>query len=311
MLHPTPTALTTHLDPFRSPVVRDLVWAILSPTLIVTPDASHYCSPKWFELAFESIALHLQQLEQDDAPLRQHLNTPPTHRLGIRFERLWSYWLQHNGRYELLAANVQVPHNGNTLGEFDFIVHDNHANEIEHWELALKFYLGIPPLTSAQHWFGPNLKDRLDLKQRHLAEKQLPLSQTHAGQTICQQNGWNISRRRLICKGRLYYPEDNSRLFPRCIDPAHQTGRWLTHTQLRTQLQHANATIRLLEKDEWMVSHFRQTSLVADTPPDLQPMPTHPIQVELTAPHQTPQRIFVVPDDWQQQAASSLAANPS
>lgn len=300
-----PHPLTTRLDVFRSPVVRDLAWAILSPTLIVTRDAGHYCSARWFELAFESIAPHLQQLEQDDSPLLQHLNTPASHRLGIYFERLWSYWLQHNERYELLGANVQVPHNGNTLGEFDFIVHDRHADEIEHWELALKFYLGIPPLHVAQHWFGPNLQDRLDMKYQHLQEKQLPLSQTLAGQNTARAHGWNITRRRLISKGRLYYPDSGASPFPDCVDSGHLRGRWMTQTAFHQQTRQQPCTdLKILGKNEWMVSHSRQAGTQDDTLSVMQQNLPYPVQVEVTGP----QHLFIVPDDWQQRALQSLSS---
>jgi len=303
---PTP-ALNARIEHYRSAAVRDLVWAILSPTLIVMPDSSQHCTPIWYEQAFLAIEPHLQQLEQDDTPLVQHLTTPRAHRLGSYFERLWSYWLQHNGRYNLLAANLQVKANNQTLGEFDLIVHDTHADEIEHWELAVKFYLGVTPLQSANHWFGPNHQDRLDLKYHHLVQHQLPLSQTHAGQQTCAAHGWSIARRRLISKGRLYFPgvDAESHSLPRCIDPAALHGHWLTQTEFARQARHhPQARYRKLGREEWMVMQGHHDIATMDL---LSLLPhSYPLQLDISGWQDQPLRLFVVPDTWREQALSTL-----
>lgn len=303
---PTP-ALTARLEQYRSAAVRDLVWAILSPALIVTPGNTQHSSPAWYEQAYQSIEPHLQQLDQDESALIQHLTTPHIHRLGTYFERLWSYWLQHNGRYALLAANLQVARDNQTLGEFDLIVRDTHADEIEHWELAVKFYLGVPPLEHPQRWFGPHHQDRLDLKYHHLVERQLPLSQTHAGQQACASHGWTIARRRLICKGRLYFPgtDADPPSMPRITDPQALHGRWLTHTEFQRQSRRfPDARYRRLNRDEWLVSRADPLQRLTEIQPDLSR--THPIQLEILGWHEQPLRLFLVPDTWPQQALATL-----
>lgn len=306
-MSPAPN-LTARIEHYHSPAVRDLAWAILSPTLIVTPDASQHNTPAWYEQAFRAIEPHLQELDQDDSALLQHLTTPATPRLGIWFERLWSYWLQHNGRYELLAANLQVKQDEKTRGEFDLIVRDQRADEIEHWELAIKFYLGMPPLHHANHWFGPNQQDRLDLKFQHLVERQLPLSQTHAGQQVCADHGWTIARRRLISKGRLYLPGvEISSLppLPKCIDTHALLGHWLTQQEFQRAARHfPAATYRHLDKSEWMVSQARQSTSFSDILSQVQQL--YPVQLQVDGWHEKSLRLFVVPDNWPQQAQTTL-----
>lgn len=299
--------LTAQIEQYNSPAVRDLAWAILSPTLIVAPDSSQHSTSAWYEQAFLAIEPHLHELDKDDSALVQHLTTPATPRLGIWFERLWSYWLQHNGRYELLAANLQVKQDEKTRGEFDFIVRDQHADEIEHWELAIKFYLGIPPLHHANHWFGPNLQDRLDLKFQHLVERQLPLSQIHAGQQVCAEQGWTIARRRLISKGRLYLPGVETGThppLPKCIDTHALLGHWLTQQDFRRKArQFPAATYRHLDKSEWMVSQARQFVSFSDISSQVQQ--PHPVQLQVDGWHEKSLRLFVVPDSWPQQAQTT------
>lgn len=309
--------LLAALESFHSPRVRDLVWALLSPTLINSNNDNHNPSSRWFCEAFTLIAPHLQQLEHDDTPLQQHLDATPNHRLGFYFERLWSYWLLHNGRYEMLAHNLQIMQDRHTLGELDFIVHDTQADQIEHWELAVKFYLGIPPLQEAQHWFGANTHDRLDLKYCHLVDKQLTLSETLPGRSTCLAQGWNVSQRRLISKGRLYYPYTETPTMsceiPHCIDPAHEKGYWLTHgtfLQLATTLP--NAGYHWLERTEWLVHRDMAENPFTDIKIKLErQLHPHPVQLRVSGWQAEPFRLFVVPDDWQTSALASLAQTKS
>jgi hypothetical protein len=130
------------------------------------------------------------------------ISQQPTQRLGVYFEKLITFWFEQSPDHELLyhglairqstapsdarespnspqkqnqITNVQ---NGNTtLGECDFLVFDKLNQRIQHWEVAVKFYLGVPHEQDIV-WLGPNLKDRLDKKIRHTLAHQLPLSGT-------------------------------------------------------------------------------------------------------------------------------------
>jgi len=303
-------SLQQRIEQYRSPAVRDLVWALLSPSQIQSPDASHNLSPRWYEEAFTTIEPHLQQLDTDDSALQKHLQEPENHRLGIYFERLWSYWLQHNGRYQLLASNQQVMHNGKTRGEFDFIVKDAAADQIEHWELAVKFYLGIPPLDAPPQWFGPNIKDRLDLKYRHLIDKQLPLSQTQPGLSACQAHGWQVRQRRLISKGRLYFPFPHHSAAPGCIEADHLHGFWLDYSGWKHHARHfSGAGYNWLTKSEWMVWRPRPLQSYGEIQQRLeQQLHPHPVQLRVEGWMEQPIRLFLVPDDWSATALASLQA---
>jgi hypothetical protein len=68
------------------------------------------------------------------------------------------------------------------LGEFDFIIFDRKTQKINHVEVAVKFYLGHQnynqstckpikknlPLHNWHNWVGPNFRDTLAIKMRHL-----------------------------------------------------------------------------------------------------------------------------------------------
>ena len=299
------------LEQYQTPLVRDLVWALLSPTLINTHNNNYNPSRRWYQEAFHLVEPQLSLLDQGNAKLQEPLDTTHKQRLGHYFEDLWHWWLLHNGRYQILARNLQVIVDQKTLGEFDFIVRDTHADQIEHWELAVKFYLGIPPLNNMQHWMGTNHRDRLDQKYHHLRTKQLILSETHAGRQLCQQHGWNIQQKRLISKGRLYYPysEDHSHPveIPHSIDHQHLVGYWMAQSDFLQQAAHkTEGRYLLLEAAEWLV--HQQTGfkpLACIQSPLMQS--SHPQQLLVQQWQKNPFRLFVVPDDWEAQALASLA----
>jgi len=297
------------LKQFQSPHVRDLAWAILSPSLMKTTDHAQHFSETFFQHAFAEILPHLNHLDQNPAPLQQHLEHTTNHRLGPYFERLWLYWLRHNPRYQCLAHNVQIREEGRTLGEFDMIVQDGESGEIEHWELAIKFYLGIPPLNNETHWFGPHQKDRLDLKYHHLVEKQLKLSKQALAKDYCQAQGWDIARTRLLSKGRLFYPLNAEYSRPSNIEKDHLTGRWVTESAFqRLFSQNRDVCFHWLNKDEWMVLRNRQADHFELIEARLrQQHSPHPVQLLVSQWQTNPLRLFVVPDNWLDRALATLA----
>ncbi len=88
--------------------------------------------------------------------LPEQSKIPP--RLGLYFEWLWLQALQCHPDYQLLGSNIQIQHEGRTLGSLDFLVLDTKTDTVEHWELACKFYLCYRDGQEV-HWLGPNLND--------------------------------------------------------------------------------------------------------------------------------------------------------
>lgn len=201
---------------FRHRVVRDLAWSLLTPPLFeAIPDFS----PDWFkqDLVDDGVWSWLELIDKQPEMLNDHLKQQRSSRLGIYFEQLLSFYFEHYPRFTLLAKNLQVNNDERTLGEFDFIILDQADDRTKHIEAAVKFYLGHQyyqgkiknnyPLHNWHNWVGPNQKDSLAIKMRHLQERQLPLSQTRYGQTALSSLGITDKRveSRLFIKGRFYH----------------------------------------------------------------------------------------------------------
>ena len=102
----------------------------------------------------------------------------PTHiRLGHLAEKIVSELIKASSNYKLLYENIQIIENKNTLGELDFIIENIDTKQVIHLELAYKFYLFDPNISSEpiNNWIGPNRNDSLKQKLDKLKRKQFPL----------------------------------------------------------------------------------------------------------------------------------------
>jgi len=191
---------------FKNQSVRDLAWAISAPPIVSSvSDPCHWPASSWYQYIFKDTLLWFNELDQDCSSLDSLLSGQKDRRLGKHFETLWFYWLSHHPRYEVLAHNLQIIIDGETLGEIDFILFDKKDKQVLHWEMAVKFYLGIGDTRQMCNWYGPNLRDRLDIKVNHLLNKQSMISKDRRVVEWLQKQGLVIDQCAVILKGRLYY----------------------------------------------------------------------------------------------------------
>jgi len=294
--------------PYRDPLVRDLYWALTSAPLVRRPDAEiRWPDTDWFSHIGENCADRLLRLDHDPRLLRQLLDRQRDRRLGNYFETLWRFWLDNNSRYSLLHANLPLRSQGRTIGEFDLLVRDRERGLTLHWELAVKFYLGVADTTQPGNWWGPARRDRLDIKTTRLLQHQGRLSRHPDAAALLQQLGIRIDETWVILKGRLFYPLDGPAAPPTEAHPAHEHGFWLTAGAL------ANLPQGLwlpLERQQWLAP-------VAGIEPAQCMEAGSLFERWRSAPLRRPlcmarivdgreaERGFVVPDDWSGQPAQS------
>lgn len=217
MTLPSPTT-------FRHPAVRHLAWICRATQL--------YVGPQSFSPA-EHIGAHvlrkLQQWDRDPSAGPPVLTDEPNRRLGIYFERLYACVLTELLGRDLLASNLPVRGSGTTLGELDFLLRNPATGELEHHEIAVKFYLGFrEDELSPVRWYGPNARDRLDLKTRRLLEHQSVLGQRAETKDVLAARGvFDLPRARIFMPGYLFYPLQGSLPAPAQAAPDHARGHWL------------------------------------------------------------------------------------
>lgn len=211
---------------FHNPIVRQLAFAIASPNIIKQiPDeltlvhrfALH--DDAFWQKQFFQYQSRLNELDQNPDELIQFLAQLKSTRLGLRFEYLMWFWLQDHAQkeFELIGHSIQIIHEKHTLGELDFLVLNKNNMQIEHWEVALKFYLAEGNMFLAE-WYGLNRSDTLVRKLNHFSQKQFQFQ--HIDHQVIQS-------RYAILKGQLYLPiEVSANNMPPWINPSRRIGQW-------------------------------------------------------------------------------------
>ncbi|MDR5590365.1 DUF1853 family protein [Christiangramia sp. SM2212] len=106
----------------------------------------------------------------------EELDHPRNSVLGKRMESFFEIAIKHSERYDLIASNIQIIENKQTLGELDFLVFDKEISKTVHVELVYKLYVYDESLSNERDkWIGPNRRDSFSEKLEKLRSKQFPL----------------------------------------------------------------------------------------------------------------------------------------
>jgi hypothetical protein len=290
---------------FKHRCVADLAWAVSSPPLLwYGGEDCTWFSDAWYLEQYKVIEKQLHRLDQDPAGLECLLSAQKDQRLGNYFETLWAYALELNPRYQLVERNLQINDGERTLGEMDFIVRDNDSGRYAHWELAIKFYLGIGNTRYHGAWHGPGKKDRLDLKVDHLLSRQVLLSAHPVARSLLKKRGIVIDDGAVILKGRLFYPwqQQGAEQFPLSANPSHPVGHWLTRRQLLASYD-AGARFEPLIRSGWMAKNPTTQETDGCTAEGLIALVDAgqyrlPMQVARLEGAAEAERLFIVDNDW-------------
>ncbi|MGO1693180.1 MAG: DUF1853 family protein [Marinobacter sp.] len=285
---------------YQTPAIRHLAWLCQAPQLMRSP------------ITFEPIQNLpsnypdiLKAWDQDTSVAPPLLSEPPQRRLGFYFERLYQVMLEDLLGWPILLKNQQIQSSGRTIGELDFVVHNRADDRIEHHEIAIKFYLGVPEQHGPTQWYGPNARDRLDLKTTSLVEQQsrrtwLPETLT----TLSESGITGPLTPRIFMPGYLFYPDDGHALAPDYVPEEHLHGRWMYVHDAK-----ALNTSRwaVLNKPHWIGNWFQSEAPdAAHTREALERVESRSIPQLFAIMRKDPQagswreadRVFVVPETW-------------
>ncbi|MEF9957085.1 MAG: DUF1853 family protein [Acinetobacter sp.] len=211
---------------FKTPIVRQLAFCIASQTLLnhIPPDLEikhsfEFHQQHIWQTYYHAYKSRLLKLDQEPKELVEFLARLKSTRLGLRFENLLWFWLQDEGYhpYKLLGHSIQKISGSTTLGEIDFLLLNQQTQEIEHWEVALKYYLAEGELQLSD-WFGLNREDHLQRKLQHFTERQFQFSKV---------DDCPIQRKFVVLKGQLYLPDNHDLCsLPDWINTARRLGQW-------------------------------------------------------------------------------------
>ncbi len=295
-------------------IARDVQWLLSSPSIINPDYDARFICPA-------TCPVHNAQITGSGySELVEILRQRRSHLLGIYYESLWQYILRHSENYQLIACNLQIQNNHQTLGEFDLILKSLKDEVFIHRELAVKYYLGLPSHTHSaspwHHWIGPGLHDRMDKKLNHMLHHQITLSQTLAGQRAL--NALDISgiETEILFQGYLFYPVTGICPPPEDCSVYHPRGHWLPFNQLSSwlELEEGEVCYLPLPKSLWL-SSYRGLSDAATHLSGDELIKRMQLQLSNSARPQMVvrchekegelcenSRFFVVPDDWEARA---------
>jgi len=311
-----------HFDTDEQALQADLLWAITSPDLMLpssNPNTEGLTSIA-DAAVFEPLSNWLQNNDHQQA-LTELIHQRQPRRLGIYYEVLWQYVLEHFPGFSLTARNLPIMRDGRTLGELDFVYYCQLRQQHVHLETAVKFYLGVPeeplsqdiaqqpePTPSWSQWLGPGCKDRLDLKLLKMLNHQTRLTTTKEGEATLKTFGTNKPLREICLKGYLFYPLNQTCPAPFENHPQHARGHWLKVGDMDLLSQHSDCW-QIMTKEQWLApltnkdGHqlLQLKSVTQQTSSQLTSNP-FPIMVAnmraVNGSYREAARFFITPDQW-------------
>ena len=139
---------------------------------------------------------------------------------------------------------MQLYNGKQTTGELDLILYNHEDNLVEHWELAIKFFMGSAPFAPI-NWVGINSNDNLQRKMTHMQTKQFRTvwveTKSH-GQV-------KIDKRYGVIKGRFFLPMNIANfVYPHWLTPSFPMHEWCDKTD--------NATLATIDVTALRAAHY-------------------------------------------------------
>ncbi|MDX1804607.1 MAG: DUF1853 family protein [Alcanivorax sp.] len=259
-------------------LLAQLRWLLEAPSLITTTP--------WLDAGQALADAYAQDTDLPERALPLLLALPRQRRLGAHFEQLVSVLIDASERFERVASNTVIHDQKRTIGELDLLVIDHQQQQLQHWELALKFYLG-----HQQRWLGPDSRDTLTRKRTHLCEQQLPRSTLPQARAQLARQGLRVDAQALLTRGRLFVGPSPTAP-PTWVNPVHEQGWWLPSQAL------PGGKWQCQSREHWplpLMSDKSTTFIDSPTLFDYVESQSRPVMVTC---HTRAQPGFIVPGSW-------------
>ena len=210
----------------QSPIHRDLVWLIGSHSLFQNSTLVPCVSSQMFQNFF--LEAENWFLEEDKNPERllAFVDTPRKYKLGLYAEDLFLYFLRYGSFYEVLAHDLQIFCGTSCIGAMDFIVQSKEGG-VEHWEMAMKYFVQHHPSSDWKDFIGPTGKDNLERKLQKMLQRQLLLSQQNTAIDYLETLGIpKPTTHKIISLGLFFHHVDHVFIPPISGELNQPTGFW-------------------------------------------------------------------------------------
>ena len=176
---------------------------------------------------------------------------PSDLRLGHLVEKIVSHLINSSTNYQIMYENLQLIEQGTTIGEIDFILSNQDSEELIHVELAYKFYLYDPRISSQQvnNWIGPNRNDSLIEKLDKTKNKHFPLLHHNATRSKLDKLGIQNISQKLCLLTSLFIPYNSETHFS--ANYLKYIKGYYIYFDDFVSLDHSSITYYIPHKKEW------------------------------------------------------------
>ncbi len=225
--------------------------------------------------------------------------------LGKHVEAVFSQRIMESDTYDLIAENIQIQHEGRTLGELDFILQEKSSKKMIHVELVYKFYVFKDEMGESElaKWIGPNAKDKLEFKMKKLSSHQFPLLRHSATLPYLKKLGLDVDRieQELCFMGELYLPHSSSQSSFSSLSPMAINGVWYSYSDF-SELKSYDLEFHVCAKPEWLLpsiseSWYDQESACTKVKESLSQGRSPMVWIRENS---KTRRCFVLGDDWKE-----------
>lgn len=284
---------------FQHRIVRDLWWALSSPSLFGFSDPESNAVFIEKGIANEDPASHLDlltYLDQNPTLLTSYFPNGYGNRLGKYVEKLIYAYLDLHPDYKVILFSHQIKEGKITIGELDLIYQNIKTKSIIHLELAVKFYLGTGNTGKWKNWYGPNAQDRLDLKLNKLLKKQVHMSSHPVLEQTWQSLGFRPQEKHILLKGLLFYPKGQLHQAVHASLPDHLRSFWTIQGEFEPE---SKQSIRIIPRLNWL-SENRISDIGLDTYNGSKMRNKPQMLAEFGNKGREISRFFVVPTEWKE-----------
>jgi len=195
----------------------------------------------------------LQPFFLSDLELQSDLEfqLPTNLRLGHLVEKIVSELIKSSANYRILYENIQLIEDKKTIGEIDYVVEEIHMKQLIHMELAYKFYLFDPAISSEpiKNWIGPNRNDSMREKLEKLKRQQFPLLYHNCAKSMFEDVDLNNVSQALCLLVSLFVPYEYKGHFDPAFEKAIK-GYYLNLESFKS-LDDPTKTYHIPSKKEW------------------------------------------------------------
>jgi hypothetical protein len=209
------------------PAFRDLAYLLNAPCLLTSCESFDAVETTTVLRWFEQYRNWIQEDALEPRRLLDFVNTPRQYKLGLYAEDLFLHFLEHQTEFELILHDQQIFNDKQCIGSMDFIIRTPDG-VVEHWEMAIKFFLQRCPSTDWIDFVGPSHVDSMHRKLTKMVGRQLKLSQRPEAIDYFEANDIPVPTvHRVFSVGRFFKGYGMDFVAPEGCDLNQPTGQWI------------------------------------------------------------------------------------